>query len=453
MIQYCSKMKRRKMIVVDSKLSSRKVMSLITASKDLKKYFKCFNFFSLYDEEITANKSILDIPALSIVLPLAWISGADVYVDELDKTFAESLDALQQEYKKIYPKGPFKTKLFVNSLVENDDTPDDVTLLFSGGLDSTYSLFNNIDLNPRLIMIFGVQDIPISNVMFQELVKKEYSNFAEREGLKINFIHTNALKILDEGRVNYLFYKFKENFDVDYWQGLGYSLGHIGQVAPLSIGRFNQLIVAAHRDKSMAYALRKYPDASSPITDEKIKWANIQVNHDGCIHRHEKVFTLKKYLNEHKIKLRVCWSSSELLLRLHALNCSRCEKCLRTITPLILIGIDPNECGFDVNDSTLNLVKVLFEQKKCTQAHITKWWMPLQKMIPDKIEGDLHGSKEFFEWFKTANLDLYARPFNRSLLSILYHKFPYYLSNFLKKMYYDPREHEPWWLPQEQSKM
>ena len=92
----------KKTIFVDSKLSSGTINSDILVSKSLKKYFRNFHFFSRYDTKIDADNSILNIPVLSIVLPLVWITGADVYMDELDKTFAESAQALQQEYKKGY---------------------------------------------------------------------------------------------------------------------------------------------------------------------------------------------------------------------------------------------------------------------------------------------------------------------------------------------------------------
>ena len=431
--------KSETIILVDSKLSSGTVKSNIIVSKSLKKYFRCFDFFSRYDAEIIANNSILNIPVLSIVLPLAWITGADVYVNELDKTFAESMDLLQREYKKIYPRAPFKTKLVVDKLVKNKYAPGNTALLFSGGLDSTYSLFSNISLNPTLIMIFGVQEIPISSVTFQEILKTEYSTFAKREGLKINFIHTNALEILNTRRVDHLWWKFKGRHEGDFWGGLGYALGHVGQVAPLSIEKFNRLIIAASREETNERMIREHPHASSPSTDEKMKWANLQVKYDGCIRRHKKVHALKKVLNEHRIKFRVCWSHPELLLHLGAINCSTCEKCLRTIAPLLLAGIDPNECGFNVDDSTFNLMRTLFEQKKLSHSHITLCWKPLQRIIPDRIEGNLCSSRQFFEWFKTINLDLLARarPSDKSILSLLYHKFPYSISNLFRKFFYD----------------
>ncbi len=120
------------MIHIESKFSNDQVENHITVSKDLEKYFVCYDFFSNYDESIYANVAILNIPVLSLVLPLAWITGSDVYVDELDDTFAKSMNALQLEYKKIYPKAPFKTKLIVKSLVKNGFISNDTAILFSG---------------------------------------------------------------------------------------------------------------------------------------------------------------------------------------------------------------------------------------------------------------------------------------------------------------------------------
>ena len=177
--------KSKRMIHLDSRASNRTVKSSITVSNDLKKYFTNLSLYSLYDEKITTNKSITNIPALSILLPLAWITGSDVYVGELDHTFAESMIALQEEYKKMYPLAPFKTRLIVDELVENDPLPEGTALLFSGGLDSTYSLFSNKNLNPRLITILGTMDIPFSNAHYQEIIKREYLDFAEREGFKV----------------------------------------------------------------------------------------------------------------------------------------------------------------------------------------------------------------------------------------------------------------------------
>lgn len=420
-------------ISVDSEFSSGTVRSRIVVSKDLRKYFRRLSFYSSYDGEIAASKGILNIPVLSIVLPLAWVTGADIYVDELDKAFADSMDVLQLEYQKIYPNAPFKTNLVVNNLTESADSPDNTALLFSGGLDSIYSLYSNMTLKPRLIMIFGTRDIPISHVGFQERIRAEYTDFAKRENVDINFVRTNALELMDHNRMLHLWAKFEGKHEGDFWNGIGFSLGQIGQAAPLSIGRFNHLLISA-ACRNEAEFKREHPNASSPETDEKIAWANLRVKHDGHLHRYEKAASLKELLNNNRIKLRVCWSEPEFLFQHGLMNCGKCEKCLRTIASLAHVGIDPNNCGFDVDGSTFESMKYLLEGKLLTQNSIKAWWKPLQLATPDEEELDVCGSKHFFEWFKKANLDLMGRQ-HRTLLESAYFKLPYFMSNCGRRVY------------------
>ena len=87
------------------------------------------------------------------------------------------------------------------------------------------------------------------------------------------------------------------------------------------------------------------------------------------------------------------------------LNCSRCEKCSRTIVGLALEGIDPNLCGFTVDDRTfkhirqkLRLRQLRFLDKK------SGMWSDIQSSIPNTITGDISGSKAFFEWLKTHEI-------------------------------------------------
>ena len=334
----------KKTIAVHTDFSSGTVRSRITPSRDLVKYFKDFDFWSHYDSEIHANNSILNIPVLSILLPFAWLTGADVYVNELDRTFAESVDAVHREYKKMYSGLPYTTRLIAERVVDNKCESQGTALLFSGGVDSTYSLFNNITLKPRLVMIFGTSDIGISNLAFQKALDKEYSSFAQREGLTLNFIRTNMLEIFDTKRVDHLFgalSKFQEKTQPywtdhlpPYWNGVGYGLAYAGQVAPLSIGRFNLLLVGGSALTS-EYDLKgqkaRYFDSSCVV--RKITWANHRVKDDGNIHKFEKAFFLKKFLDAHRFKLRPCLEAgstyTQPMQSPHAdkqLNCSRCAK-------------------------------------------------------------------------------------------------------------------------------
>jgi hypothetical protein len=208
-------------------------------------------------------------------------------------------------------------------------------------------------------------------------------------------------------------------------------LGHIGLVAPLSTERFRNLLSAASYDAS--HSVIEHPDASSPETDEKIAWANLKVKHSGRISRYEKVKTLKQLIENKRIYLRVCWADAEYLLSHDLLNCSKCEKCLRTIAALTHYGIDPNDCGFNVDNSTFKLMRFLLTKKLMTEEHINTWWKPNQRIIPEKLETDLYGSKQFFEWFREVNLDIMGKTSN-TLVSI-YLKLPFSISLNLKKIY------------------
>ena len=73
--------------VVDNKLSIK-----IDCSENIKKYFLTDYFFVEYDQDvINVDKSILYIPIVSNIITMAWAVGADIYVEELDKTYLDSL--------------------------------------------------------------------------------------------------------------------------------------------------------------------------------------------------------------------------------------------------------------------------------------------------------------------------------------------------------------------------
>ncbi len=419
-------------IHIDSELSSSRVLSRITVSENLEKYFLSYDYFSEYDEPILDETSILNIPALSIVLPIAWITGADVYAEELDETYTHSMEKVQEEYKKIYPKAPFKTKLIAKKKVKQDNYAEGTALLFSGGVDSTYTLFEKIDLNPRLIMLFGVMDIPIENTELHQQIKARYTAFARKANLKLNFINTNALNLLNHERLRHLWGKYQETHEGDYWNGIGYSLGHIGQAAPISINRFNKLLFAASYDSGHSVIIN--PDASSPEVDEKIEWSNLKVIHDSDLHRSEKVKRMREFLTDNGVYLRVCWSDSKYLTPNKLLNCSKCEKCLRTIVALILAEVDPNKCGFNVSETTFELIRYLLTEKVLTKKGVETWWKPLQQSIPENIETDIHGSKKFFEWFRECDLDKMGKTY-RTMLHSIYFNLPFTVSNYLKKIF------------------
>ena len=374
-----------KIIIEDAHLKSGRITNNLEAPPNLKKHFNSSVFYAQYDEEITAEMSILNIPAVSAVLPMAWIKGWDIQVNTLDKNFIKSMNNLQQEYVHIYPKVSFKTKIFADRIVENSVKAHGMALTFSGGLDSVYSMISNIDSKPRLIMLFPFDAGPSAREFWTK-VTSFYSAFARQVDLPFNNIETNIRWILTGAP------KWKE-LGQSYWAGFQLPTIQAGITAPLSIGRFDILLCSAGRAKEWALSTKEHPWGMGPNTTNKIAWADLRVRFDGAVHRHEKCALVGPYLKK-GLKLRVCCAQFEKF------NCCKCDKCLLTIVELLAVGIDPNICGFEVNSSTLiNLKARGIRSDPYSKIY---HWIPLQKLpIPQK---DLYGSQFFFKWLKTLKL-------------------------------------------------
>lgn len=403
-------------ITFESTLIGNKVISTVTVPKNLQKYFNSFKLFANYDAPITADTSIINIPLISNMLPLAWLTGADVHVKTLDKNYVKAMNAIKHEFNMIFPRGRFKTKIIVDDLVENQTQSKETALLFTGGIDSTYSMIDNIHLKPRLIMFSGIQHYQLfsSYDERERFVKETYSAFAKRQGFDINFIKTNIIGILNDNRIAHDFHRVLRGTNL--WLGLQFPLVLLSLPAPLSIGRFNRLLISASVDPTHNYSL--FPHSSQPRIDEKFAWADLKVTHHGYIHRFSKTGLIKDFLKNNKLKINVCNSPPS-----NHLNCSTCEKCYRTIASLVLEGIDPNQCGFSVNNTTFNSMKWMLIKKKASALSVDSIWKKFQDFVPDKIDTNAYDSRDFFMWFKNIEIDTIKK--KRDFYWIVYNSLPY----------------------------
>lgn len=417
-------------IFITSKLIGQELNSTVTVPKKLRKYFHSSRLSAYYHTQLTANKSILNVPLVSTVLPLAWLTGTDVHVEKLDKKYVEAINIIKNEFNRMFPRGRFTTKIIVDDLVENRTQSQGIAMLFTGGVDSTYSLIRNISLKPRLLMFQGILSHQLDPHFkkYNQIVKKTYSDFAKREGLDINFVEANTFHILNHSRLEHDFHKTLRGTTL--WLGLQFPLVLLSLPAPLSIGRFNRLLIAASADPTHDYY--KHPESSQPKIDEKFAWADLRVKHDGFIHRFSKTSLIREYLKKHEYYLTVCNDPPP-----DRLNCSNCEKCYRTIAPLILEGIDPNNCGFEVNRSTFKLMRYLLEKKKFGALVVDSIWKVLPTLIPDKMETNLYGSRDFFIWLRNLKFD--SRQKKRNLHRDLFNSLPYPLAKLFDAICYSVR--------------
>ncbi len=402
--------------------NNQTVVSKLSFSYNMKNYFQSSLFFAKYDVNIqNINPSILNIPVVANIMPLAWATGADIFVEELDETFLQSLDRIRVVMEKWYPQFSFSTRIHTENRVMNNFSNEHNAMLFSGGLDSTCSYIKCKNKKPLLIMIWGA-DIPLTEKEFWGKTKEKYEQFAEEEHTRIRFIKTNMRQLLNEKKLTNDFGKFLTQRS--WWGGIQHGMGLLGLCAPLTAtANISTLLIASSSTPDSLRHGRVW--GSHPLIDNKLSWANIRVIHHGAnLSRQGKIrYLLKDYIETHKRYpvLRVCYS------QFREPNCSKCEKCLRTITGLALENIDPNKCGFDVDKNFFSSLKKFFVKERFNLIAGNKvvMWTDIQRHIPQTFTNDMYNSKEFFEWFRYFDLsEKFARKNPRYWFSLIFQRLP-----------------------------
>jgi hypothetical protein len=393
---------RPSIVVTLPRIKGSQVTCRFTCSRRLRRFFTTFTLEIAYDVAVTdVPPSILTIPIVASLVPVAWAAGADLHVETLDATFRDCLTPVRAAFRTMYPKLIRPSRLVVDRPVANRHRKKGYGLLFSGGVDSTASFYKNLARRPNLITVDGVdppwlvqRDWGVTRAAFWTRLKRTYGAFAAAEGVAINFIQTNARGFLDEARLNRHFGYFLTSGH--WWIGIQHGLSLLGLCAPLTVLKgLGTLLISSAGESDVAAHAR--PNASRPWISEKVAWSDVTVSTEGYpLTRQEKIRRyLKPYLagGAHHPTLRVCWS------RYNALNCSDCEKCHRTIGGLLLENIDPNTVGFRIGAGYVQRLQQ--DLQAHPDRHLPSAWRQIQALIPDDLSHNLHDSCAFFEWLRT----------------------------------------------------
>lgn len=185
-----------------------------------------------------------------------------------------------------------------------------VGVLFSGGVDSFYSLIKHTKAITHLVFIVGF-DVPIDNQPLRSQVTEAMRTAARELGLPLIEVQTNLREFADR-----------------YAQWELYHGAALVSVGLLLRGSLGTLYVPA----SDTYA-DIAPWGSHPLLDPLWSTETLEIIHDGC----EATRVAKTALiAQHTVALktlRVCWRNLD-----GAYNCGRCEKCLRTMVALEAVG-------------------------------------------------------------------------------------------------------------------
>lgn len=387
------------------------------------------SFFSSYESDVSSVPvSIAVVPLLANIAPIAWFAGFDIFVDEIDRDFYNSLVQIRAELEKHNPKmASVKSHIKYNSLIDNSISSDKTVMLFSGGVDAFATFFRHYNEVPALVTIQGA-DIELSD-------KKQWDDvvhFNENEPMiapnKKHYIQSNL-------RTFYTYHVDLLLENLSWWGNIQHGLALISAVAPLSyVFNYKKVLIASTRSSHMEFN----PWGSMPETDELISWAGVKVIHDGFdLKRQDKVDLIVDSVSklDKDTTIRVCYSELK-----QDLNCSRCEKCIRTIFGIVLAGGNPSRFGFRTDASVYDLILKTIAKGFKSKGTQFFWYEMLLKGRESKnifvFSDPVSEKKKVNEIFTTIEADagneLKKPSAYQKLKHILIHKYPGLFNAYMK---------------------
>jgi hypothetical protein len=279
------------------------------------------------------------IPLILNAAPIVWSLGLPVEL-EADTELIRTLELARQSMVKLWPQFDWNGQIgqFTDTHVPAQHPGTGSTaLLFSGGLDSTFSAFSLLDENPILITVHGGRDLALADDAAWAAVAATAENFAGQYGLRHHSLRSNFTAAITPA----LEARFGE-LPVSYWAAIQHGLGLTGVALPAvaALGATRLVVSATHSTGHTSGW------GSHPTLEGQLRWGEVQVDHFGYDHdRTAKVRAIARIAAEREIPippLIVCTR------RNRDGNCLRCAKCLRTLGSVLVVGSEPREFGFAI---------------------------------------------------------------------------------------------------------
>lgn len=333
-----------------------------------------------YNENIeNVPKSILIIPLICNVLPIAWMNNAKIVIPELDYTFYKSIKLIKKGYEKMLPNIKFKAKIKVGKKIKNTyEASERVAACFSGGVDSFSTMISRLDEKPDLVTIWGA-DVDYENEKGWSVVKEFVENVAKENKLKNVLIKASVRRFIDNSELEKQYYNLLGG---DWWLVMQHGIGLLGNIAPYAYKyKLKTIYIPSTFTENEDFVC-----ASNPNIDNMLKFGGTSIFHEGYQYtRQDKVRNICNYAkkNNKNIKIRTCFKS------LDGDNCCKCPKCYMTLFAILSQELDPNDFGFEFNDDVLNRMKNSLSKRE--------FLTPIQRLLWKQIQEDCIKNIEKFK--------------------------------------------------------
>lgn len=354
-------------------------------------------------------KSILIIPFLANILPVAWVCDAEVVVEDCDKEFVECVLNIKKGYCEMHPSINFGGKLIVKNLIDNtQENTNGAISFFSGGVDAFSTLVTHAGEHPTLVTLLGA-DLTLDDTAGWEKVVNHIKDTCQKFDTDYVLVKSTFRSIYDQHKLTEIVKESKDN----WWHGFQHGIGIISHAAPIAYAMKKEIVYFA---SSFTIAEKgKVTCASDPTIDNNVKFCSTSVWHDGYdYNRQAKIKNITEYskANDIEISLRVCWESAG------GSNCCNCEKCFRTMLGIYAQGFDPHDFGFEYDD--LQLEKITNTLRYGNNKFFSELrYAPIQNAMRENIKKkDL---PKALKWFYSAKIsDLNRIPLSRKIRLKIY---------------------------------
>lgn len=389
-------------IIIDSVTADDDTLeATIRPSDDLERFFTGQPFRTRYDCTIeSVPEGVLAIPVLAHVCPVAWAQGADVYVDEVDASFARALEDVKASLLSMYDFLEGGTLYARNTTTVAPPSGGQSGLLFTGGVDSTSSYVRHRASDPTLISIRGWTITPdASDDDDWEHLRSRIEGFADERDLETAFIESNMLSALDHPM---LLAHYKRHVDGAWYSSVGHGLGLLGLCAPMAYARgIEDLYVAATHWEGIDLEWGSRPDI-----DDYVRWTGTQCHHDCYdLTRQERLELIASYVDDpsadpdaSRLELQTCNTRMDG-------NCGECEKCYRTAVGLRLAGLEPAAHGYPFEDEDYHDIRSSFENGDWILGLDERYmWEDIRDAVRE-TDPSSPAERAFFAWLSDADLD------------------------------------------------
>ncbi len=258
-----------------------------------------------------------------------------------------------------------------------------VSLFFSCGVDSYYSLIKQRDEIENLILVHGF-DVPLADTITFALVEAQARDTAGLFGKRLIVVRTNS-----------------------HWEQPavpgGWRMYHgaaLAAVAHALAPNHGMVYIAG----SYSYA-DLHPWGSHPLLDPLWSSDAVQIVHDGVAARTDKLRVLVQY-PEVLARLRVCWEN------VGQYNCGRCEKCVRTMLALRALGVD--RCSAFPDTLTPELVR----RQELNDDSVLYWRELLDPGLPPALYAAVRSAIHSYDAGMPPRTGTWKREVKRCLFAI-----------------------------------